>query len=201
MRGAVGPKLTGGKADAPPRPRLPLAMIVFWLGPHNSTAVTTVAATIDSVSDALVSSLLLGLGGAATTMVLALPLGMLAARHDGWLVTILERLASLSQGVPAIVVALALVTLTLGYAEPLYQTSSLLVIAYATRWWPSFDRLILQLRGRVRPVRCAGRSKWLRILTTYRQTSSPQWNLTACEATSRYTCAAVMARGRRASRA
>ena len=131
---------------------VPLAMIVFWLGRHNSAAVTTVAATIDSVSEALVSSLLLGLGGAAATMVLALPLGLLAARYDGWVVTILERLAWLSQGVPGIVVALALVTLTLGYAEPLYQTSSLLVMAYAILFLPlalvSVRAALLQAQAR-----------------------------------------------------
>ncbi len=48
----------------------------------------------------------------------------------------LERTAWLAQGVPGIVVALALVSLTLDFAEPLYQTSLLLVLAYAILFLP-----------------------------------------------------------------
>ena len=115
---------------------LPLGMVLFWLTRHNSAAVSTVVASFGGVADALGASLVLGGAGAAATMALAVPLGVLATRYDGWLITLLERCAWLAQGVPGIVVALALVTLTLGYAEPLYQTGSLLVVAYAILFLP-----------------------------------------------------------------
>lgn len=115
---------------------VPLGMLLFWLSRHNSAAVSTVAATLPSVIDALGSSLLLAAAGAAVTMVLALPLGILTARHQGPLITVLERTAWLAQGVPGIVVALALVSLTLDFVEPLYQTSLLLVLAYAILFLP-----------------------------------------------------------------
>ena len=115
---------------------VPLGMVLFWLSRHNAAAVATVDATFEGVIDALGSSVLLGVAGAAAAMVLALPLGVLAARHEGRLITLLERMAWLAQGAPGIVVALALVTLTLGYAEPLYQTGALLVFAYAILFLP-----------------------------------------------------------------
>ena len=111
-------------------------MLLFWLSRHNSAAVSTVAASFDAVADALGSSLVLGVAGAAATMALAIPLGLLTARYQGRLITLLERTAWLAQGVPGIVVALALVTLTIDYAEPLYQTEALLVGAYAILFLP-----------------------------------------------------------------
>ncbi len=115
---------------------VPVGMVVFWLTQHNSAAVTTVAATLPALLDATLASVGLGLAGAAATLVLATPLAVLAARYDGPVVTLLERAAWLAQGVPGIVVALALVTLTLGLFAPLYQTTALLVIAYAILFLP-----------------------------------------------------------------
>ena len=69
-------------------------------------------------------------------MALALPLGVLAARYQGWLVTLLERAAYLAQSIPGIVVALALVSLTVHSIRPLYQSALLLVIAYAILFLP-----------------------------------------------------------------
>jgi iron(III) transport system permease protein len=146
---------------------VPLGMVVFWLSRHNSAAVSTVAATFQGVTEALGSSLLLGVSGAAVTMMFAVPLGVLAARYDGGLVTLLERTAWLAQGVPGIVVALALVTLTLGYAEPLYQTGTLLVLAYAILFLPlalvSVRAALLQAQVRLEE---SGRTLGLGPLTT-----------------------------------
>jgi iron(III) transport system permease protein len=49
---------------------------------------------------------------------------------------LLERAAYLAQGVPGIVVALALVSLTVQAAPPLYQSAALLVLAYAIMFLP-----------------------------------------------------------------
>ncbi len=115
---------------------VPIGMVVFWLTQHNAAAVTTVAASLPDLVDAAASTVLLGLAGAAVTLLLALPLALLAARYRGRAVTVLERTAWLAQGVPGIVVALALVTLTLGLFAPLYQTAALLVLAYAILFLP-----------------------------------------------------------------
>jgi iron(III) transport system permease protein len=115
---------------------VPLGMIGYWLLQPADAATAPVAASFAAVARAAWSSVSLGAAGAALTLALALPLGMLAARYDGWLVTLLERAAYLAQSIPGIVVALALVSLTVHGIRPLYQSTLLLVIAYAIVFLP-----------------------------------------------------------------
>lgn len=115
---------------------VPIATVLFWLTRHNAAAVTAAASTGQAVLAALTQSITLGLSGAALTTVLALPLAILAVRYEGRAITLLERAAWLAQGVPGIVVALALVTLTLDLVPDLYQTTWLLVLAYAVLFLP-----------------------------------------------------------------
>ncbi len=70
------------------------------------------------------------------TVLLALPLAFLASRYQGWTITLLERAAYLTQGVPAIVVALALIVLTLHAAPVLYQGAASLIFAYVVQFLP-----------------------------------------------------------------
>ena len=115
---------------------VPLGMIAYWLTQHGSAAVSPAEASAARLLDAALSSVWLGLAGAAVTVALALPLGFLASRHQGWLITLLERTAYLAQGVPGIVVALALISLTVRAVHPLYQTAVLLIVAYAIVFLP-----------------------------------------------------------------
>jgi iron(III) transport system permease protein len=115
---------------------MPLGMILYWLTQPATAATSVAAPSIYAVAAATVSSIGLGIGGAALTMVFALPLGVLAARYDGWFVNLLERIAYLAQSVPGIVVALALVTLTVHHLRPLYQSTVLLLLAYAVVFLP-----------------------------------------------------------------
>ena len=115
---------------------LPLGMILFWLTQHGGAASTPVAPAPLLLLAATAHSLGLGLAGAALTTLIALPLGFLATRHRGPLVTFLERAAYLAQGVPGIVIALAIVSLTVHALRPLYQTTALLLFAYAILFLP-----------------------------------------------------------------
>lgn len=81
-------------------------------------------------------SLLLAAGGAALTMALALPVGVLAARHQGRLVRALERACYLGHAVPAVVLALSLVFFAVRYVEAFYLTVPLLLVAYAVLFLP-----------------------------------------------------------------
>jgi iron(III) transport system permease protein len=114
----------------------PLGMIVYWLSQPSNAATAPVAASVGAVAQAAWASVYLGALGAALTMALALPLGVLAARYHGWVVNALERAAYLAQSVPGIVVALALVSLTVHSIKPLYQSTFLLLIAYAVVFLP-----------------------------------------------------------------
>ncbi len=111
-------------------------MIAYWLTRHGAAAISPVEVSASLLLDATLSSLWLGLAGAAVTVTLALPLGFLSARYQGWPVTLLERGAYLAQGVPGIVVALALISLTIRTIHPLYQTAALLIAAYAIVFLP-----------------------------------------------------------------
>jgi iron(III) transport system permease protein len=115
---------------------VPLGMIVYWLTQHAAAAISPAEASAARLVDAALSSLWLGLAGAAVTVTLALPLGFLASRYQGWLITLLERAAYLAQGVPGIVIALALISLTVRALHPLYQTAVLLIAAYAIIFLP-----------------------------------------------------------------
>ncbi|WP_103384116.1 ABC transporter permease [Pseudonocardia dioxanivorans] len=83
-----------------------------------------------------VTTLALGAAAAALVVVLAVPVGVLAARYRGRSVGVVESLAYLGHGLPGIVVGLALVFLSLGLLPALYQTAPVLVFAYAVLFLP-----------------------------------------------------------------
>ena len=62
--------------------------------------------------------------------------GYLAVRFPSRWTVLMERAAYLAQGVPGIVVALALISLTVQWVGPLYQSPALLVLAYAILFLP-----------------------------------------------------------------
>jgi iron(III) transport system permease protein len=115
---------------------VPLGMIAYWLTQHGAAAISPVEVSAPLLISSTLSSLWLGLAGAAVTVTLALPLGFLAVRYPGRLVTLIDRTAYLAQGVPGIVVALALISLTIRAAYPLYQSTVLLIGAYAVVFLP-----------------------------------------------------------------
>lgn len=115
---------------------VPLGTIAWWLGRHGANAISPAAVSAGGLAGAAMTSIGLGLAAALLTVAMALPLGFLAARHEGPLVVLVERAAYLTQGVPGIVVALALISLTVGTLQPLYQSTALLILAYAILFLP-----------------------------------------------------------------
>ena len=144
---------------------VPFGMIGYWLTRRSSAAMSPVIASPERIVDALLASLKLGLYGVALCLALAIPLAFLAARQEGRLVVLLERTAYLAQGVPGIVVALALISLTVRTLRPLYQSTALLVTAYAILFLPlaivSLRATFAQLqRGLEDAGRSLGLSGW-----------------------------------------
>lgn len=74
--------------------------------------------------------------GAGLTTLLALPVGVIAARHRGRAARLLEQAAYAGHALPGITVALALVFFAVRYAYPIYQRLPLLVCAYAVLFLP-----------------------------------------------------------------
>ena len=116
---------------------VPLAMLAYWSLQHGADAISPAQASPARVAAATASSVGLGLVGAITTTALAFPISYLATRHEGSrLAALAERSTFLAQGVPGIVVALALVALVIHNLQPLYQSTALLVVAYAILFLP-----------------------------------------------------------------
>ena len=106
---------------------LPLVTLVYWLATGNS------AGEIDlgTLAADTWSSLGLGLGAAALTTLAALPISIVSVRHPGPLTTLIERAAYLPFALPGIVVALSLIVLSLRHFPLLYDSTLLLLVAYA----------------------------------------------------------------------
>lgn len=109
----------------------PLVNLAIWFR-RGLSATIDVSAIANAVGDTL---MLAGLG-AALTMALAIPVGALAARHRGRGVQLLERATYIGHGLPAIVVALAMVFVGVNLLQPLYQTAPLVALAYAVLFLP-----------------------------------------------------------------
>jgi iron(III) transport system permease protein len=110
---------------------VPLVTMTYWVLVGTSTAFP-----LPALASATLSSVMLGLAGAAITVVLALPVAWLAVRHPGPLSTLTERTTYIAHALPGIVVALSLVAVTIRSARPLYQSTALLLTAYAILFFP-----------------------------------------------------------------
>jgi iron(III) transport system permease protein len=115
---------------------VPIGMIGYWLLQHAQAATSAVTPSFTALVGAALSSVGYGLFGAAAALLLASPIGYLAVRFPSRWTVLMERAAYLAQGVPGIVVALALISLTVQWVGPLYQSPALLVLAYAILFLP-----------------------------------------------------------------
>lgn len=110
---------------------VPTYSLVHWLRVGSSTAFP-----IDELTAATVSTLGLAATAAIVTVLFALPAAWLVVRHRSWFATLLERSTFIANALPGIVVALALVTVSIRVAQPIYQTATLLVLTYAIMFLP-----------------------------------------------------------------
>jgi iron(III) transport system permease protein len=140
LRGLTAPALLGLAALVGLAVLVPLGSLGYWL--------TSGSATVDWVALATTTgtTLALAVGAAVVTVAMALPTGWLAVRARGRVSTLLERSTYLGSSVPAIVVALALVTISIRVTPWLYQTVPVLLAAYAILFLP---RAIVTVRSAV----------------------------------------------------
>ncbi|MEU0395576.1 iron ABC transporter permease [Streptomyces sp. NPDC006208] len=109
----------------------PLATLGYWLAVGNSGTWDAAGLT-----DTALTTLGVAAAGAALTSLLALPVGVIAARHRGRGAQLLEQAAYAGHALPGITVALALVFLAVRYVNPIYQETPLLICAYAVLFLP-----------------------------------------------------------------
>jgi iron(III) transport system permease protein len=118
---------------------VPVSSLVRWLVVGSSTAFP-----VGELLAATATTAGLALGAAATTTLLALPVVWLAVRYRGPVGNLIERAAFTAHALPGIVVALALVAVSIRSVRPLYQTLPLLLIGYAILFLP---RAIVSIRS------------------------------------------------------
>ena len=110
---------------------VPLWSLTRWMVEGRSTTIVP-----EQLLHATLSSLQLGVEGALISVVLALPIAWLSVRARGLASTIIERSTFIGHSLPGIVIALALVTIAIGYARSIYQTVPLLLSAYVILFLP-----------------------------------------------------------------
>jgi iron(III) transport system permease protein len=146
---------------------VPLGSIAFWLATSTSTAfpIAALAATT-------ATSLGLGAAGALVTVVLAVPVAWLAVRHGGRLSRLIERSTYIGSSMPGIVVALALITVAVTVVPALYQSTAMLLAAYAVLFMPRAMVSVRTALGQVPPelddvARSLGvRPRWVLVRVT-----------------------------------
>ena len=99
---------------------------------------------LSDVLPALEQTLLLASAGAIITTCAAIPVAWLSIRSPGRLHRILESCNYITSSLPGIVVALALVTITINLARPIYQTIITVLLAYLLMFLP---RALVSLRA------------------------------------------------------
>ncbi len=110
---------------------VPVTTLVYWLLQGHSFGQgygEVVSATLGSLS--------LAASGALATSILALPLVLLSIRYRSRLSLIADRLPYIVHALPGVVVALALVFLSIRVLPVLYQTHFVLLCAYAILFLP-----------------------------------------------------------------
>jgi len=109
---------------------VPTGTVAWWLaGSSRGWDVPTVLSSVGATVG-------LALGAAVLTTVAAAPVGMLAARYPSAWAAWTERVSYTGFALPGIVVALSLVYLGVRAVYPLYQTTTMLLVAYAVLFLP-----------------------------------------------------------------
>ena len=133
VRGAVGALLVlPFAAVAAGALVFPVVMLGYWIARGSSAVFDP-----QRMAETALTTLGLSALAAVVTLVLALPVGILAARHRGRLPRLLEGATWTGYSMPGVVVAVAFVYFAVTYAYPLYQRTPLLVLAYALLFLPA----------------------------------------------------------------
>jgi iron(III) transport system permease protein len=110
----------------------PLGTVVYWMAQSQHTTLPAAATLGQATWNSLIYSAL----GATSAVVLALPVALITFRRSNALRVMLQRSTYIPLALPGVVVALSLVYFSTHYAFGLYQTSALVIAAYAIMHFP-----------------------------------------------------------------
>lgn len=127
---------------------VPLGALARYLGSQPQSG--TVVSAGDVAADAF-TTIGLALAGALVALALALPIGILAARHPSRLATGAESASYVGLALPGIVVGLSLVYFSLQVVPALYQSVWILAFAYGVLFLPKAVGAVRASIERVEP--------------------------------------------------
>jgi len=110
---------------------VPMATLVYWLMVGHSAGQGYA-----DIWPAIGGSVWLSVLGALVTSLFAIPLVLLSIRHKGKLAAFADRLPYIIHGLPGVVVALAMVFMSIHLVPALYQGVTVLLLAYAILYLP-----------------------------------------------------------------
>ena len=145
---------------------LPLGVIGYWML-RGGARVESLSLTAELAGHSLQVA---GLG-AAVALVAAWPVAVLSARHPGRLASIAERGSFLGYSLPGLVVALSMVFLGARLVPALYQTKTMLALAYVILFLPqavgalraSLLQVSPSLEEAARSLGCGRAGVWRRV--------------------------------------
>ncbi|MEV4141611.1 iron ABC transporter permease [Dactylosporangium sp. NPDC049742] len=111
---------------------VPLVLVLRWLVRAMTSGAVVAGPLLAATGSTVGLAALAGLAAA----VMALPAAWLLHRYPSRLATALERVTYLASALPGVVIGLALVTLAVQWARPVYQTTALAVLAYTVLFLP-----------------------------------------------------------------
>ncbi|WP_456070510.1 ABC transporter permease, partial [Haemophilus paraphrohaemolyticus] len=112
---------------------VPVVMLIYWLIVGNSRER---AFDFSEFFAAFSHSLTISGLGALLTVICALPLVWAAVRYSSKLTIWIDRLPYLLHAVPGLVIALSLIYFTINYANAIYQTFLVMIVAYFMLYLP-----------------------------------------------------------------
>jgi len=133
---AKAPALVGMALLAAAGLGIPLGMLGYWFSGASRAAISGAAADLRYLGPATLTSVLLGLAVAVLATILALPLAILAVRHSGPAVTVLERSVYIAFALPDLVAAVALAYAASHLVPFLYGGMFLLILSEALLFLP-----------------------------------------------------------------
>lgn len=110
---------------------VPLATLGYWM-----TVGRSAGQGYAEIVPAIAGTVALASSGAAVTSLFAIPLVLLSLRHEGRLAQLVDRLPYIIHGLPGVVVALAMVFMSIHLVPALYQGVTVLLLAYAILFLP-----------------------------------------------------------------
>ena len=111
---------------------VPVGTLLYWMAQSQHTTLPAAA----TLAGATWATLRFSAAGACVAVVLALPVALMTWRRSTAARVVVERSTYVTQAVPGVVVALSFVFFATHYAYGIYQTSLLLVGAYAILHFP-----------------------------------------------------------------